>query len=133
MPGEFYIEGKQQKVSLKDLSAAIAELEAKLDSVVVYRGETTGAGAPDGSTLVCLDLTTRPDFDGNVVVILSGDYAGQARAISGTSITGTITPESVFGGQTTAGVKFAILSVRSSGAPAPATATLSNRVMSCQG
>jgi hypothetical protein len=126
MPGEFYIEGKQQKVSLKDLSAAVAELEAKLDSVVVYRGETTDAGAADGSTLVCSDLTAHPDFDGNEVVILSGAYAGQARAISGSTVTGTITPESAFDGQILAGVKFAILSLRSPGAPA--TITPSNSV-----
>jgi len=129
MPGEFYIEGKQQKVSLKDLSTAIAELEAKLDSVVVYRGETTDAGAVDGSTLVCSDLTTRPDFDGNTVVILSGDYAGQARVISGSTAAGTVTPESAFGGQIVAGVKFAILSVRSSGAATTTTVTPSNSVV----
>jgi hypothetical protein len=128
MPGEFYIEGKQQKVSLKELSAAIAELEAKLDSLVVYRGETTGAGAADGSTLVCSGLTTRPDFDGNAVVVLSGDYAGQARVISGSTVAGTVTPESAFGGQIVAGVKFAVLSFRSSGALATTTTTPSNSV-----
>jgi len=129
MPGEFYIEGKQQKVSLKDLTAAVAELEAKLDALVVYRGETTDAGAADGSTLVCSDLTTRPDFDSNTVVILSGDFAGQARAISGATVSGTVTPESAFGGQIVAGIKFAILSVRSAGAATTATATPSNNVV----
>lgn len=129
MPGEFYIEGKQQKVSLKDLSVAVAELEAKLDSVVVYRGETTAAGAADGSTLVCSGLTTRPDFDGNGVVILSGDYAGQARVISGSTTAGTVTPESAFGGQIAAGVRFAVLSFRSSGALASVTTTASNSVV----
>jgi len=127
MPGEFYVEGKQQKVSLKEILAAVAELEAKLDSVVVYRGETTDAGAVDGSTLVCSDLAARPDFNGNEVVILSGDYLGQTRAISGTTVAGLITPESAFGGQIAAGVKFAILSLRSPGAPA--TTTPSNSVV----
>jgi hypothetical protein len=129
MPGEFYIEGKQQKVSLKDLSAAIAELEAKLDSVVVYRGETTAYGAIDGSTLICSDLMTRPNFDGNLVVILSGDYTGQARVISGSTVVGTVTPESAFGGQIVAGVKFAVLSFRSSGALALTMTTPSNSVV----
>jgi len=113
MPGEFYIEGKKEKATLKDLSSEVAELEAKLHSVVVYRGETTATGAADGSTLICSDLTSRPDYDGNTVVILSGAYIGQARVISGSTTGGTVTPAPTFGGQVVAGVGFAILSIRS--------------------
>jgi hypothetical protein len=34
MPGEFYIEGKQEKVNISAIVTAVAELEAKLDSPV---------------------------------------------------------------------------------------------------
>jgi len=37
MPGEFYIEGKKEKVTLKDLSAEVAALEAKCDAI---KGQT---------------------------------------------------------------------------------------------
>lgn len=33
MPGEFYIEAKKEKLSLKELVEAVAELEAKLDKL----------------------------------------------------------------------------------------------------
>jgi hypothetical protein len=65
MPGEFYIEQKAEKADLKSILALAAEVESKLDSFVVYRGETTAPGAADGSTLICSDLTTQADFDGN--------------------------------------------------------------------
>jgi outer membrane murein-binding lipoprotein Lpp len=112
MPGEFYIEGKKEKVNIAAILSAVADLEAKLDAFVIFRGETTAAGAADGSTLICADLTSKPDFDGHQVVITSGDYAGQARDIDGTTLGGTVSPHLAFGGQIVAGVKFAILAIR---------------------
>ena len=112
MPGEFYIEGKKEKVDLSQILAKLADVLDRLGSIVVYRGETTAAGAADGSSLVCSELTTKPDYDGNEVVILSGDYAGQARDINGSTTGGTVSPLSAFDGQILAGVRFAILAVR---------------------
>ena len=42
MPGEFYIEGKKEKVTVKDLSAEVAAIEAKLDKLA---GESPGEGS----------------------------------------------------------------------------------------
>ena len=81
-------------------------------SLIAFYGETTGDGAADGSTLLCSDLTDKPDFDGNQVVILSGDYDGQARDINGATNGGTVTPHLAFGGQIVVGVKFVILALR---------------------
>ena len=112
MPGQFYPEGKKEKLNIAGILAAVGELEAKLDILVVFRGETTSAGAADGSTLICSDLVGKPDFDGSQVVITSGDYAGQARDINGTTLGGTVTPDLSFDGQILVGVKFAILAIR---------------------
>jgi hypothetical protein len=83
------------------------------ESLVVFSGETTADGAPDGSTLVCADLADRPDFDGNQVVLLSGDLDSQARDISGATTGGTVIPYPTFGGQIAAGTEFAIVAIRS--------------------
>jgi len=81
-------------------------------SLVAFYGETTADGAGDGSTLICSDLADKPDFDGNQVVILSGDYDGQARDINGATTGGTVTPHLAFGGQIVTGTEFVILAVR---------------------
>jgi len=83
-----------------------------LQAFVSYWGITDADGAAGGGTLVCSDLTNQPDFDGNQVVIISGDYAGQARDISGTTTGGTVTAASAFGGQIVTGTIFAILALR---------------------
>jgi len=112
MPGEFYIEGKKEKVDISQLVAGLAELEDKLESLVVYRGKTTADGAGDGSTLICADLTARPDYNGNLGIIKSGAYIGQSRVINGATTSGTVTPDAKFDGQILSGIKFAILSIR---------------------
>jgi|GEM_PF-960457 len=116
MPGEFYIEGKKEKLSLKELLALIAELEAKLDSLVVFRGEATADGAPDGSNIICSDLPTKADFKGNEVVITSEPCAGEARDIAAPTTGGVIVPYIPFGNilrqQVTSGTKFSILAIR---------------------
>ena len=112
MPGEFYIEGKKEKVDISQLVAGLAELEDKLESLVVYRGKTTAGGAGDGSTLFCSDLSAKPDYNGNLVIIKSGAYIGQSRVINGATSGGTVTPDAKFDGQILAGIKFAILGIR---------------------
>jgi len=112
MPGEFYEEARKQKVDISGILAGVAELEQKLESLVVYRGETTAPGAVDGSTLICSELTSKPDYNGNLVVIKSGDYIGQSRQINGATTGGTATADTPFGGQIVTGVKFAVLGIR---------------------
>ena len=77
-----------------------------------YKGETTAGGAADGSTLVCSELVSMADLDGNLVVITSGPYKGQARDISGTTTGGTVTLSLAFSGQITAGTSFIIYALR---------------------
>jgi len=112
MPGEFYEEARKQKVDISGILASVAELEQKLESLVVYRGETTAPGAVDGSTLICSELTSKPDYNGNLVVIKSGDYIGQSRQITGATTGGAATADTPFGGQIVTGIKFAVLSIR---------------------
>jgi len=87
-------------------------MDPKVGSLVSYEGTTTANGAPGGTTLVCSDLTTKPDYDGNLVIITSGDYAGQARDINGATTGGTVTPDIAFGGQIVSGVTFTIVGIR---------------------
>lgn len=82
------------------------------EALVVYKGTTTSAGAADGSTLVCSALTAKADWNGNQIIITSGDYDGQARDINGTTALGTVTPAEAFGGQIVAGVTFVITGIR---------------------
>ncbi len=112
MPGEFYIEGKQQKVDITQLVNAVTDLKQSIDSLVVFHGTTTAPGAPDGSTLICADLAAEPDFDGDLVVIRSGDFTGQSRQINGATTGGTATPDHHFEGQIAAGVKFDVIAIR---------------------
>ncbi len=89
----------------------IGELKS-LTGLISYVGITTADGAAGGGTLVCSDLTLRPDYDGNLVVITSGDYIGQARDIDGATNLGTVTPASVFGGQIVSGTEFLVVAMR---------------------
>jgi hypothetical protein len=83
-----------------------------LFGLVSFRGVATANGAADGSTLICSDLTTRPELNGNLVVITSGAYAGQGRDINGTTLAGTVTPAAAFGGQIVTGTEFVIYALR---------------------
>jgi hypothetical protein len=85
----------------------------KPDEVVVVRLATTSAGNVGGTTLVCSTLTDWPNLDGSSVKILSGTYKGQSRAISGSTLAGTITVSPAFSGQIAAGVKFSIIGLPS--------------------
>jgi hypothetical protein len=83
-----------------------------LFGLVSFRGVATANGAADGSTLICSDLTLRPELNGNLVVITSGPYQGQAKDINGTTLAGTVTPASAFGGQIVAGTEFIIFALK---------------------
>lgn len=86
--------------------------DPKVGSLISYEGTTTANGAGDGSTLLCGGLAAEADFDGNIVIITSGDYQGQARGINGVTTGGTVTPASVFGGQIVTGTTFVIVGIR---------------------
>lgn len=86
--------------------------DPKVSGLISYRGETTANGAADGSTLIDTNLTTKPDYDGNQVIITSGPYIGQARDIVGATNGGTVNPHQNFGGQITQGTKFVIAALR---------------------
>ncbi|GAH86949.1 unnamed protein product, partial [marine sediment metagenome] len=85
---------------------------ALVQALISYWGITNIDGGAGGADLQCADLANQPDFDGNQVVIISGPYGGQARDINGTTLLGTVTPASNFGGVITANTIFAILPIR---------------------
>jgi hypothetical protein len=97
-----------------DISAAnpLEVHDPKVGSLISYEGTTTADGAPDGSTLICTDLTTKPDYDGHWVVITSGAYSGQARDITGATTGGTVAVSEAFDGQVVSGTKFVILAMK---------------------
>lgn len=49
MPGEFYIENKAERLSLKSIEDAIAALEAKLDTVKIQTDKLAGQSPVEGS------------------------------------------------------------------------------------
>jgi len=81
-------------------------------TLISFRGRTTEDGDAGGADLRCSDLTTKPDFNGNQVVILNGSYRGQARYINGSTTGGTVTVDSTFGGQILSGITFALVPIR---------------------
>jgi len=89
----------------------LGELRA-LRGLISYEGVATANGAAGGGTVVCSDLTLRPDYNGNLVVITSGAYIGQARDIDGVTNLGTVTPHTPFGGTILAGTEFLIVALR---------------------
>jgi hypothetical protein len=91
-----------------DLEGAVKNLHG----LISFRGTTTANGAVGGTSLVCSDLTLMPEYNGNLVVITSGTYRGQARDIDGTTLAGTVTPHSAFGGQIVTGTEFIIFALR---------------------
>ncbi len=80
--------------------------------LVSFEEKATADGAADGSTLICVNLTTRPDYDGNQIIITSGPYTGQARGIVGDTTGGTVNPHRNFSGQITRGTGFVIAALR---------------------
>lgn len=102
-------------------SKKIGDLDKAL---VSFRGTTTADGGALGINLICADLITRPEFDGNQVVIINGSCAGQVRDINGTTLAGTVTPLSAFDAQITLGTKFAITAIRVTPAEVAAVLTL---------
>jgi len=86
--------------------------DPKVGSLISYEGTTTSDGAGDGTTLICSGLTDEADFNGNLVIITSGDYEGQARDINGITTGGTVTPSSAFSGEIVEGVNFVIVGIR---------------------
>jgi hypothetical protein len=109
------VQGKKSDGTFEDIitddAGRLQVKDPKVGSLISYEGATTADGAGDGSTLVCSDLTTKPDFDGNLVIITSGAYAGQARDINGITTGGTVTPSRVFGGQIVSGTNFVIVGI----------------------
>jgi len=78
-------------------------------ALVSFSGTTTGDGAAGGTTVVCSDLTSQPDYDGQQILIAEGTYAGQVRDIKGDTTGGTVTVDPAFGGQIVSGINFHIL------------------------
>jgi len=83
------------------------------NSLVVYEGIATADG-PDTSTITDTVLATKPDFNGQLVVITSGDYEGQTRDIDqATNVGGgKVHVAAAFGGTIVSGVTYVILSIR---------------------
>ncbi|MBA7623302.1 hypothetical protein ES703_30696 [subsurface metagenome] len=86
--------------------------DPKVGSLISYEGTTTADGAGDGSSLEDSVLTTKPDYNGNLVIITSGAYAGQGSDINGATTGGTVTAHTAFGGQILRGTKFVIVALR---------------------
>ena len=70
MPGEFYIEGKKEKIDISAIAAAVVELEAKLDSPVfglaVLKALIDAVDSPTFETPVEATI----DMDGTEQVLL---------------------------------------------------------------
>jgi hypothetical protein len=113
MSGKAYIKGKETAADLTALLAAVADLEDKLGSIIIFRGTTTADGAAGGLNLICSDIATEPDYDGSTVVIMSGVYTGQFSSIDGLTTGGIITAKTHFDGQIITGIEFAILAYES--------------------
>lgn len=81
------------------------------NSLVVYEGTATADG-PDTSTITDTVLATKPDFNGQLVVITSGDYKGQTRDIDQATTGGSAHVAAAFGGIIVEGTTYVILSIR---------------------
>lgn len=97
-----------------DINAAnpLQVIDPKVGSLISYVGITTADGAALGTTLIDALLIPLPDYDGNQVVITSGNNIGQARDIDGVTTAGTVTPHTAFDNQVVAGVHFTIIAIR---------------------
>jgi len=90
----------------------ISSVESLIAGLISFSGTTTSNGGAGGSSLICSDLAAEADFDGNQVVITTGDYRGQARDINGITTGGTVTPHLNFGGVIVEGTEFIITAIR---------------------
>ena len=85
---------------------------------VVYSGITDADGNAAKTTLLCSAIGSAsdyPDFDGNQIIITSGDYKGQARDIDGATngdAAGTITVANAFDGKILEDTLFLIMGIR---------------------
>lgn len=86
--------------------------DAKVGSLISYEGVTTADGAGAGTSLEDSVLATKPDYNGNLVIITSGAYAGQGSDINGVTTGGTVTAHSAFDGQILRGTNFVIVALR---------------------
>ncbi|GAH41872.1 unnamed protein product, partial [marine sediment metagenome] len=102
--------------------------DPKVGSLISYEGTTTADGAVDGSTLEDSVLATKADYDGNLVIITSGAYFGQARDINGVTTGGTVSPTSAFGGQILRGTTFVIAAIRLTPAEVAALTVICNAI-----
>jgi len=86
---------------------------AVFNSLVVYEGTATADG-PDTSTITDTVLATKPDFNGQLVVITSGDYKGQTRDIDQVTNAGggKVHVATAFDGTIVEDVTYVILSIR---------------------
>ena len=100
--------------------------DPKVGSLISYEGTTTADGAVAGTTLICAALAALPDYDGNQVIITSGDNIGQARDIIGVTTAGVVTPHLAFDNQVVAGVDFVIAAIRTVPAEVAALVLLVN-------
>ena len=84
-------------------------------SLRVFASSATSDGNVGGTTIVCsgLPIAGASNFDGNLVIITSGTYKGEARTIEGATTGETITVASPFSGQILTGVKFGVFGIRS--------------------
>jgi len=101
----------------------LGEIKA-IRGIISFQGVATANGGAGGINLICSDLTLRPDYDGNLVIITSGAYIGQARDINGVTNLGTVTPHAAFGGQIVAGTEFLIVAIRTTPAEVAALTAL---------
>lgn len=97
-----------------------------VQAYISYWGVSSAIGSALGITLVDANLATEPSYDGNVLKILSGPSAGQARTIA-THVGGTLTVGVAFTNpagavqQQAAGTLYVILSaLGAGGGPGPA-------------
>ena len=85
---------------------------------VVYSGITDADGNAAKTTLKCSVIgsaSAYPNFDGNQIIITSGDYKGQARDIDGATngdAAGTITVANAFDGKILEDTLFLIMGIR---------------------
>lgn len=101
---------------LNGIAYFVLNMELPGGDLVSYSGVTTADGAPAGASLIDANLAAEPDFDGNLVVITSGAYAGQSSEINGTTLAGTVIPVDNFGGQILTGTTFTIFAIKGSAA-----------------
>ena len=84
-------------------------------TLTAYNGIATADGALDGSTIIDVALIGRNDFLGNkAVLIMSGDAMYEDRGITAFDpVTGTITLQSGFSSQVTAGTLYRVINISS--------------------